>query len=590
MRRPLAAIALAAATWAGATASAHAADRAPASTAPASAAPGPVVCDDLIDQPLQAELAEAGYRPADMVQTSDEPTMHDESVEWSAWAYIFEQDGLTCWWLRDVDPDAAAVGYAVVSDQEALEADLVESGYTLADTEFGPVYTLAPESEVGAPVVTFSANEVLLGEGVVMAARGLHHSALAQIRTRILPLLDIPEPVVEEPVVEEPIADADTSDADTSDSALEPATDTGVPAAASASLDDSAAAPSTLSGLRTPGQVNLDPVILGCTLAMTLVFAAILAFPGKLMETAISENYDRVSRVWAPLTAAGRRAGASLARAPLTRAARSRASRMPRAAPLAIGVLAAAIIAGFVDPSFGFNAGSVRMVASNLVSFGVEAIVGAALVAGVARRWAIAPTARIGLVAGSLGILLVTVLASRLTGFVPGVVFGLIVAASVPSALAKRDGLRLAVVEVVYVAGAGMLAWAFYGVLAEPLAASGGILDRFAVEALAAIAVLGLSALPILLLPFRGMAGAAIFAVSRGMWMVAYVLGTSLFMLVLLPFPGSWEQTSSPFWVWVTLFAVYAVVSVIVWFVLTKTRRRPGGESQPNAVDHARVR
>ncbi|WP_409048135.1 hypothetical protein AB2L57_04070 [Microbacterium sp. HA-8] len=566
-RKLLAAIALAVAMWGGATAAASA-------TVPDVA---PVGCEDLIDQPLQAELASSGYRAAETMQMSDEPTMHDDDAQWSAWSYIFEEQGLTCWWLREQDPDAVAVGYAVVDDRDALEADLAQNGYSRTESPDGPVYTLiaGPDSTV---VLSFPAREVLLpendeGAGVVMAARGLTSSALAVIRARILPLLDLPDPVVIE-------AEADGADETVTDETASDAVgaDASVPAAASTRLDDSAAAPSTLSGLRTPGEVDLSPVILGCTLALTLVFAAILAFPGKLMETAISENYDRVSRLWAPLAGVARRIGA-----PLARAGRAASGRLPRSAPLAIGVIAAAIIAGFVDPSFGWNAGSVRMVASNLVSFGVEAILGAALVAALARRWAIAPTARIGLVAGSIGILLVSVLLSRLTGFVPGVVFGLIIAATLPSALSRRDGLRLAVAEVAYIVGAGMAAWFLYGILADPLTTSGGILDRFAIESLAAITVLGLSALPIVLLPIRGMAGEAIFAAGRGMWMIVYAIGASLFMLVLLPFPGSWEQTSAPFWVWIVLFAIYAGVSVTVWYVLTKTRGGAGAEAMSGA-------
>ena len=565
--------ALAVAMWAGATSATH--GLAGESAASGSAIPvtpaAPVTCDDLIDQTLRAELASSGYREAETVGTSDEPTMHDDATSWTVWSEIFDGQGLTCWWLRDTDPDAVAVGYAIVSDQDTLRERLLANGYARSDSADGPVYTLIAEPD-DTVVLSFPAREVLLGDGVLMASRGLTSSALAVIRARILPMLDLPDPVEEEP-------DENTAiDRPTENVAI----DEGAPTAAPTDLRDGPTAPSTLSELRTPSQVSLDPLTLGCTLGLTLVFAAILAFPGRLMETAISENYDRVSRLWAPLAAVGRRIGQ-----PVARATRAASARLPRAAPLALGVLAAAVIAGFVDPTFGWNAGSVRMVASNIVAFGVEAVAGATLVAGVARRWAISPTARVGLVAGSLGILLASVLLSRLTGFAPGVVFGLIIAAALPAALSTRDGLRLAVVEIAYVAGAGMSAWFLYGVLAEPLTRSGGILDRFAVEALAGITVLGISALPIMLLPLGGLAGSAIFSASRGMWIIVYAAGASLFMVVLLPFPGSWEETSAPFWVWTSLFAAYAVVAVAIWAVLTKTRRDTGdrarahGEREP---------
>ncbi len=529
---------------------------APAWTASA-ATTQPVTCDDLVDQQLRAELAEAQYTFFD---TSGADTggveNHPDAEDWTAWGHLGEGGGLTCWWFQMDGSEAAAIGYALLDDETDLVTRLTDAGYAPSQTPDGAVFSRYEPLDLTQPEVSYPAQEVLIGEGVVMAGRGFAPELLAQIRARILPLLDIPEPSTPTPLpTEEPV---------TEPVAIELAEEEPVVAEpiAGGRLAEGPGAPSTYDGLRTGAQLDLRPVVLACTVALVLVFAAILAFPGKLLESAVQEHYDRVSRLWAPASRLIGRIGRGLHRG---------GQSLPIWMPVAFGLVAAAVIAGFVDPSFGFNAGSVRMVASSLVSFIVEGVVAALVVGAVAVRWGVAERPRVRLLGGALVLLVVTVVLSRVTGFVPGVVFGVLLGAVLPATVSQRDTLRLALVEVGYVATLAIVAFAGYSALAEPLGETGGVLDTFAVEALAATAVVGFSALPVMLLPFAGMPGGVLFARSRWWWLATWTAATIAFMIVLLPFPASWEETSTPFWLWISLFAVYAAVAVGVWWWLTAT-------------------
>ncbi|GAA3635107.1 hypothetical protein GCM10022200_17960 [Microbacterium awajiense] len=495
-----------------------------------------IVCADFLDAELAAAMEQADW----------------EQIEISGpFGWLAERGGLDCVFGLPQSDFGWWTGYAPAPDEEELRTFLADAGFADGPaTAEGAVLVQPGPTE---PTPEFD-QVCLLSQGLLVCEIGSAEPSTVDSLVRTRNALLAAGAVAPEPTAE-PIVEADP--APVTEREVAPAeTPTG-------GLADGPAAPSTLSGLRTPAEVDLRAGIVACTIALTLVFAAILAFPGKLMESAIQNNSERVSTFWRPVTALAARVGSWVARA---------LRRWPRWILLSIGLVVAAVISGFVDPEFGFNAGSVRMLASSLVALVVDGLLVALLVAALARRWGLGGGIGVRLAAGSFVILAVSVLLSRLTGFVPGVIFGVIIAVTLPAVVGGRDQLRIAASETGYLLGIGVVSWFAYGALAEPLTTSGGIIDRFVIEALSAITVIGLSALPVLLLPFRGLPGGSIFSAGKIAWGISYIAAGSLFMVVLLPFPGSWEQTSAAFWVWVGLFVAYALVAIALWFILSRPR------------------
>jgi len=90
------------------------------------------------------------------------------------------------------------------------------------------------------------------------------------------------------------------------------------------------------------------------------------------------------------------------------------------------GFAAAAVIGGFVDPQFGVNWMSVRLLLTGLLSFLVLNLAGWTLVIRVFRRIQKDAAPRIRFRWASLVLVAITVLIARLLEFQPGVIFGLV--------------------------------------------------------------------------------------------------------------------------------------------------------------------
>src|SRR5690606_33018395 len=187
---------------------------------------------------------------------------------------------------------------------------------------------------------------------------------------------------------------------------------------------------------------------------------------------------------------------------------------------------------------------------------------GLALIALLLRRRG--RPAHIVLRPGSLVIVLVTALASRVAGFEPGFVFGLVLAL-VFAASAEEDEATASIAEGAWLLVAGLTAWILYSGAVGLGWADAGVVGLFATEGLAGLAVGCLAALPLVMLPLPGLPGRAIWRRRRMLWAGAQVVAAAVFVFVVLPFPLSWEQVDAPFATWILAFAVYAGVAVALW-------------------------
>jgi hypothetical protein len=325
-------------------------------------------------------------------------------------------------------------------------------------------------------------------------------------------------------------------------------------------------APSTLSATVAMQDTGLDPQRTALTAIVTIILLLIVGYPGTLLGSALGDekNYERlfggVTRTWRKVTASVPR------------------PKAPGWVPVAAGMTLATIIAGFVDPGFGFNLGSLRVLASVAIAFVIQNILGWWLVRRALRITDpdLAPHVRFRF--GSLVILLLAVLVSRLVGFEPGMVFGLLVGLSFGVELAAAKQARVALVGAGYAFGLAMVGWLGYSLITGVVAAEPGFWAVFASETLSGLAVSGIAALPLALLPIAFVEGGAIFAWRKSAWAIAYGVGLFAFFVILLPLPFSWGEVGLPLATWVGLYLAYAVLAIVVWgwFRFTKAPATKG--------------
>ncbi|MBE0010478.1 MULTISPECIES: hypothetical protein [unclassified Arthrobacter] len=340
-----------------------------------------------------------------------------------------------------------------------------------------------------------------------------------------------------------------------------------------------AAEPSVLSGLRPVGDVVLTPAVVTGTVTVAVIFAAIVGLPGKLMEQALAGNWDRIRRHLTPLTTPLHRWRES----PGARTVTARLSAAPQWAAIAGGVVIASILSGFIDPEFGLNPGSLRMFLSFAVTFMVEGLLGLAVIALILRSRG--ETVGLHLRYGSLLVIVAAVVLSRVTEFQPGVVFGLIIALSYASTGSLRREAALTGAEVGYVLALGIGSWLTYSELTERSGASPGPLDVFVIETAAGLAIGCLAALPLVLLPWRGLPGGTLYAFNRRLWAASYLVASLTFVVVVIPFPESWQAVETSLITWIALYLVYAAMAVFVWWWLTHLWPGTDDPAEPEALD-----
>jgi hypothetical protein len=348
--------------------------------------------------------------------------------------------------------------------------------------------------------------------------------------------------------------------------------------------------PSVLSTLPVAA-TGLTPANILWAAAATVVLVLLIALPSHLLNSATEAGTDRVSAWWKRTRKRARPDAAAAGPAtdepatdepatdePATDAAPAKPVNFAGWPLAAVGVLAASLISSFVDPSFGFNAASIRVFLSILLSFLLDAVLGWFLLILLVRRANPKATATFHFTPASLLIVVVAVLFTRLTGFAPGIVFGLVAGVAFGAIIATAEKARLAMVSLGYSFVLAIIGWAGYSAIADSVGAHPAAPVIFAQETLSSMAIGGIAALPIVLIPLRGMAGFEIFRWNRWIWASAYAMGLLSFFVVLMPKPFSWATVGLSIWTWAGIYLAYAIVAVVLWLVITRPWRKGDDE------------
>ena len=326
-------------------------------------------------------------------------------------------------------------------------------------------------------------------------------------------------------------------------------------------------APSVLSGLRTPASVDVGQTLVAAL--VTVVLVLLLAFPTSLLNSAVETGTDRFSAWWRRRSGRGEQVDDD-------------------GVPwwwAAAGVLAAGVVSSFVDPQFGMNAGSVRTLLSVVVGVSLEVVLGWVVVAAVVRRTVPDATPSFSFAPATLLLVAGAVVLTRVTGFEPGIVFGLVAGIGFATVAGRAAKARVTLVPLAVGAAVALLAWALY-----PLASgSTGTVGVFVAETLSATAVGGLVALPLALVPVPGLGGHTVFSWDRRVWAGCYSFGLFAFFVVLMPTPYAWGEVSWSLLAWVLVYLAYLAVAVSAWWLVRRGRADAAVPADPGASDELAV-
>jgi hypothetical protein len=343
-----------------------------------------------------------------------------------------------------------------------------------------------------------------------------------------------------------------------------------------------ATTPSTTPGfvpsVPLPTQISSDPEVIGTNLALALVFAAIFGFTSTLFNSTLEAKNAEIVRLFAPLGRVWSKAKTALSKpAVFRRLASGRAHGGRRWLESLAIVIIAGLIYALLDPGFGFSIYGLTIFVSlalsiALVTYGYEGV--QALVSS--RRYRAPAAVRLFPIA--IGIAIVCVLLSRLTGFKPGYLYGFVggmafLGAQQPDD--RRKG-RLVLLATGCLFVVSLAAW----LLAVPLtgAVEAGsswlkVLQGICVGTF----VVGLEGLFFGLIPLSITDGGTLFRWNKVVWAGAFGLAAFLFWHVLLnknsKYGAAFAETSVR--VVVALLVFWTLVTVGTYWYFRKPRGKP---------------
>lgn len=323
------------------------------------------------------------------------------------------------------------------------------------------------------------------------------------------------------------------------------------------------AAPSALTDSIAPLWRIIDnPVTIAIAGGLALALLFLVALPTELLNSSLSSNTSRLGRVYGTFDRAMTRAQDWLIR--FTRS---------RAITAGLLVVLVAIIYGFVDPGFGFDIVSLRLVLSLAIALFVLSFV-ASWISGIIirRAWG-----AIGVVAMQPTIILfavIGVIVARILEFSPGFLVGVAIGLELLQA-SKQVTARAVFVQIGVVTGLALAAWIVYSVFTPGNDFVGMLVD----DTMVAITAEGLTGALIAVFPLKFLDGRELWEVSKRLWAGAFLLVAVAFALLVLPTAVEGTDVAD-YGVWLIVFAVFGAVSLAVWVIFVRADKRAASDRE----------
>jgi hypothetical protein len=240
--------------------------------------------------------------------------------------------------------------------------------------------------------------------------------------------------------------------------------------------------------------------------------------------------------------------------------------------------LVAAALYALLDPGFGSDAGSIGVYLGMLLGI-VVVTLAFGLPGWLAHGRGNAPAIRVVPVSLLVGVACVAI--SRLTGFQPGYLYGLLIGLVFARELSRAEEARLVAGGAVLMLATALLAWLTLGWAGPDDGSSiAGTAGR---TALAAVVVAGLEGVTFGLLPFRFLPGEPLFGARRAVWAALLGVGAFAFFHVLInPASGYLADTSpTPLVTTIALLVAFGGVSLAFWAWFRFREPADGREATP---------
>lgn len=315
------------------------------------------------------------------------------------------------------------------------------------------------------------------------------------------------------------------------------------------------AAPSPSAPVRRPfaesvptlSEVSTEPIALLQSGLLAALVVFLMPFPGQLFNSTLEAHEDEVKRWFRidRLGSAARGLGAFWASWP----------------GVVTFTLVTAAMYGLLDPGFGFDLASLATYLGMLL--GIVLVTAAFAIPAVLAHRHIGDAPVVKAVPVSLLVGVACVLVSRLTGFQPGYLYGLLIGLVFARELSLADeGLTTAIGATLMLIVA-FAAWLGLGILPD----GDGFGLVVARTTLAALMVAGLEGVVFGLLPMRFLPGQPLYEWSRVLWGLLLGIGAFAFFHILVnPASGYLSDTSrTPLLTVLGLLIGFSLVSVAFW-------------------------
>lgn len=314
---------------------------------------------------------------------------------------------------------------------------------------------------------------------------------------------------------------------------------------------------SLVASVPSPRDINLDPVVVAASLALTAGMLFLFPFPAEIFNTTLAEHHDEILGWFRR----GHR--------PASRFWESRWV-------LALGFVVMALLYGFLDPGFGLSADSVSVFAGLLIGVVITTF-GFLLPVLAVRRSRTGTWGKLRVLPVAIVVGIGCVALSRAIDFVPGYLYG--IALGVVFAGAVGEDVEAAEVTAgsVFVLALAIASWFGLGIVRTggdwPLA---GVIEA----ALAMTTVAAFEAVVFGLIPIHGMPGKVLFRSRRLVWAVIWGASMLAFFHVLVnPQSGYLVDTAMvPVATTYGLLALFGVVSVGLWAWFRRKREPESGD------------
>ena len=295
----------------------------------------------------------------------------------------------------------------------------------------------------------------------------------------------------------------------------------------------------------SPSRINLDPLVIAASLGLAAGMVFLVPFPAEFFNNTISEHHDQIKswfrrkRREAVSTAWEKRWG------------------------LALGLVAMALLYGFLDPGFGLNAASIPTFVGLLLGVLITTL-GFALPTLLMRRARNGDRGRMRILPVALLVGVTCVVISRVINFQPGYLYGMVLGLIFGIEIDDKTSAREVAVTSLVMVFIATIAW--FGLGAVRSGESGTLTD-LTEATLAMTTVAAFEALVFGLLPIHGMPGKVLFRHRRWLWAVIWSVAVLAFFHILVnPQSGYLVDTALvPVAATYGLLAFFTLVSAALW-------------------------